>query len=203
MMREPDFRGDLAELPSYAFGTRSLTWWGVVGFMLIEGAGFALAIAAYFFLVAQTDAWPTAAAPPDLIWGTSALALMLLSEIPNVILKRAAERMELNSVRLGLWVMVGIGLLLFVIRGYEFTALNITWYANAYGSITWALLVLHTTHLITDWGDSLVLAVLMSGKHGDEPRRFVDTSENSLYWHFVVGSWVVIYAIIYWAPRVL
>jgi len=40
------FTRDLSELPTHAFGTRSLTWWGVVGFMLIEGTGFALAIAA-------------------------------------------------------------------------------------------------------------------------------------------------------------
>jgi hypothetical protein len=32
-------------------------------------------------------------------------------------------------------------------------------------------------------------------------RRFVDTSENALYWHFIVISWVFVYAVIYWVPR--
>jgi cytochrome c oxidase subunit I+III len=36
-----------------------------------------------------------------------------------------------------------------------------------------------------------------------EPKRFVDVSENALYWYFVVGSWIPIYAVIYFAPRVL
>ena len=32
-------------------------------------------------------------------------------------------------------------------------------------------------------------------------KRFVDLSENSLYWYFIVAWWVPIYLIIYWAPR--
>ena len=32
--------------------------------------------------------------------------------------------------------------------------------------------------------------------------RFVDVSENALYWYFVVASWLLIYGTIYWAPRI-
>ena len=45
------FTGDLAELPTHAYGHRSLTWWGVVAFFMIEGTAFALAIGAYFYLM--------------------------------------------------------------------------------------------------------------------------------------------------------
>ena len=41
---------------------------------------------------------------------------------------------------------------------FEFNTLNVLWYDNAYGSIIWALLVLHTTHIVTDWVDTVVLA---------------------------------------------
>ena len=34
-----------------------------------------------------------------------------------------------------------------------------------------------------------------------EGKRYVDVSENSLYWYFVVWSWLSIYAVLYWAPR--
>jgi heme/copper-type cytochrome/quinol oxidase subunit 3 len=33
-------------------------------------------------------------------------------------------------------------------------ALNVSWDANAYGSVVWLLLGLHTTHLITDTIDT-------------------------------------------------
>jgi hypothetical protein len=44
------FTRDLAELPTHGFGNRSLTWWGVILFMLMEGSGFALAGGAYFIV---------------------------------------------------------------------------------------------------------------------------------------------------------
>jgi cytochrome c oxidase subunit 3 len=200
-MSETRFVGDASTLPDYGFGSRSTTWWGVSGFMAIEGAGFALAFAAYFFLMAQEKQWPASANPPDLLWGTLTLALLLLSEIPNVWLKRAAEAMDLRKVRRGLVVMSLIVLPIFVTRAFEYDHLNVGWDRSAYGSITWALLLLHTVHLITDWVDTLVLAALMHTEHGKKGRRFVDTSENALYWHFIAISWVAVYAVIYWVPR--
>jgi heme/copper-type cytochrome/quinol oxidase subunit 3 len=62
------------------------------------------------------------------------------------------------------------------------------------------LMGLHTTHLITDAYDSLVLTVLMfTGPL--EGKRFVDISENAAYWYFVVLSWIPIYAVVYWGAR--
>ncbi len=200
-MSDTRFVGDASHLPDHGFGSRSTTWWGVVGFMTIEGAAFALAFAAYFFLMAQEKQWPASAAPPDLLWGTATLALLILSEIPNVLVKRAAEREDMKRVRVLLVIMSLIPLAVFVTRGIEYDHLNIGWDRNAYGSITWALLLMHTIHLATDWVDTLVLAALMHTRHGYKGRRFVDTGENALYWHFIVGSWVLVYAMIYWVPR--
>lgn len=89
--------------------------------------------------------------------------------------------------------MVGIGAILLVIRGFEFNSLNVMWYDNAYGSIMWALLLLHTTHILTDWVDTIVLWRLMQTPHGEAPRRWVDVDENALYWRFVWLSWIPIY----------
>jgi heme/copper-type cytochrome/quinol oxidase subunit 3 len=202
MERTPHFAGDLAELPSHAFGHRSLTWWGTIGFMVIEGVAFAMAVGAYFFLMSQEDHWPPPPFdPPGLLAGILFTLVMLLSEIPNTIVKHAAEHGRLREVRRLLIVMVAIGLVLFVIRGFEFASLNVLWYDNAYGSIVWALLVLHTAHVLTDWGDTLVLAGLMHTRHGIEGRRFVDVSDNAMYWRFVWLAWLPIYLMIYWVPR--
>ena len=98
-------------------------------------------------------------------------------------------------------VITAIGALLLVIRAFEFGALNVSWTDNPYGSIVWALLLLHTTHILTDWADTVVLNALMFTRHGTEGRRFVDVSENSLYWRFVWLTWLPIYTLIYWVPR--
>jgi len=63
-------------------------------------------------------------------------------------------------------------------------------------------LLLHTTHILTDWIDTVVLWALMNTPHGEEPRRMVDTDENALYWRFVWITWLPIYLLIYWVPRV-
>ena len=202
MMLEPRFTGDLAHLPTHAFGHRSLTWWGVVAFMVIEGAGFAMAIAAYFFLLSHEQSWPPEPFdPPLLLAGTLFTIVMLLSEIPNTIIKKAAEQEQRGLVQIGLLLMVLIGILLGVLRGYEFASLNVGWADNAYGSVIWMLLLLHTLHVLTDWIDTVVLAALMFTPHGARGRRFVDVSENSLYWRFVWLTWLPIYALIYWLPR--
>jgi heme/copper-type cytochrome/quinol oxidase subunit 3 len=201
-MRKPVFATDLSSLPTHAFGHRSLTWWGVCSFFLIEGTAFVLAIAAYFFLMSQEQAWPPPPyRAPDFLAGTLFTILLLLSEIPNTMAKKAAEHGQLRKLRWLLLVMSAIGLALLVLRAFEFNSMNIYWYENAYGSVIWMLLVLHTTHIGTDWVDTLVLAGLMHGKHGMEGRRFVDCSENAMYWRFVWLCWLPIYFLIYWLPR--
>jgi heme/copper-type cytochrome/quinol oxidase subunit 3 len=191
---------DVSPLPSYAFGHRSLMWWGTLGMMAIEGTVFALAIASYFFLRGRADEWPISAHPPLLFWGTLNTVLLLASSVPNQLAKRAAERLDLPKVQLWLFVCLAFGVAFIVVRAYEFTTLNIWWDQNAYGSLIWLLLGLHTTHVVTDVADTAVLTVLMVTGPVDET-RFVDVSENALYWYFVLIAWLPIYAVIYFAPR--
>ena len=47
------------------------------------------------------------------------------------------------------------------------------------------------------------LSALMFTRHGDMIRRFSDVNDNAVYWDFVVVSWLPIYALIYWFPRVV
>jgi heme/copper-type cytochrome/quinol oxidase subunit 3 len=104
-------------------------------------------------------------------------------------------------VRIAMVLMCLFGLAPLIVRGFEFPALDVRWDANAYGSILWFLLGLHTVHLLTDFGDTLVLTALMFTRHGSRPRRFSDVGDNAFYWDFVVASWVPLYVLIYWVPR--
>jgi cytochrome c oxidase subunit III len=199
---ERGVRIDASRLPSFAFGAQSLMWWGTIGIMAIEGTAFALAAAMYFYVWTRVDTWPPDAAPPELRWGTLNLVILLVSVAPNLYTKHAAERYDLRGVRIGMLACLALGFAFIVVRGFEFTALNVSWDTNAYGSAVWLLMGLHTTHLVTDVADSTVLAALMF-KGPLEGSRFADVSENALYWNFVVAAWIPIYAIIYLAPRYL
>ena len=192
---------DAAGLPSYAFGNRSLMWWGTLGLIAIEGTVFALAIVAYFYLRSLAPRWPLNGQPPDLLWGTLNTVVLLASLLPNHLLKKAAEAGDLRRLRIAFALCLAFSVAFLVVRVFEFRHLNVRWDADAYGSVVWLLLGLHTLHLITDTYDTGVLAVLMvTGPL--EGRRLVDASENAQYWYFVVLSWLPIYAVIYLAPHV-
>jgi cytochrome c oxidase subunit I+III len=190
---------DLAYLPTYGFGQRALLFWGTMGFMVIEGLGFVLAIGTYLYLQGVSDVWPLDP-PPGLKWSSLLTALMLLSEIPNTWTKRAALKEQLGTVRIGVTIMALIGLACLGLRAMEFTTLNCRWDSNAYGSILWVLLGLHTTHLITDVFETCVMVPLLW--FGPiEGRRFVDAEENQSYWDFVVLAWLPVWVTLYWLPR--
>lgn len=194
--------GEVASLPDAGFSHRTLIWWGVLGFILIEGTAFVLAGGSYFFLMNHTTPWPPHRVPPELPIATTFTVLMLLSEIPNVWTDRVAHAERLLQTRIGLALMTLIGLALIVLRWFEFQTLNVSWDDNAYGSIVWALLFIHTVHLLTDWVDTLVLTVF-AFMHDLERTHFSDVADNCLYWHFVALAWLPIYGLLYWVPRML
>ena len=191
---------DVGHLPNYAFGHRSVVWWATMGIIAIEGAMFALVMTSYLYLKGRAPHWPPGVESPDLVWGTVNTGVLLLSLIPNQLAKSAGERLDLAKVRLWMVICIVFAVAFNIIRIWEFKTLNVWFDENAYGSIVWALLGFHTTHILTDLLDTAVLAVLMFTGPLEE-KRFVDVSENSMYWYFVVGAWLPIYALIYLAPR--
>jgi heme/copper-type cytochrome/quinol oxidase subunit 3 len=191
---------DVSALAPGAFGHRSILFWGTAGLMLIEGVAFALAIAAYFYIRLRNETWPPNVMPPLLRWGTINTIILLVSAIPNQLTRAAADRIDLAKVRFWLVICMIFAVAFNIVRVFEFASLNVLWSDNAYGSIVWMLLGLHTTHIVTDVLDTGVLTVLMFTGPVEE-KRFVDVSENAMYWYFVVLTWLPIYGVIYWAPR--
>lgn len=198
-MRQKTVR-DISGLPTWGFSTKSGPWWGALGFMALEGMGFALAVGVYLYLFATNARWPLQTPPPDLGAGSAQTALLLASTIPNMIANRAAHAQNLVRARRWLLVMSTIGAASLVIRGFEFAHLNVRWDSDAYGSTVWFILGLHTTHVVTDLGDTIVLAALMFTRHA-RPRRFSDVTDNAFYWNFVVLAWLPLYVILYWVSR--
>jgi cytochrome c oxidase subunit I+III len=166
----------------------------------IEGTVFAIALVVYYYLRGLATEWPISSAPPDLLWGTTMTVLFLVSGIPNYFAKKAAEEENLRGVRIWIGVVLLFGVAALAVRAAEFPALNTHWQWNAYGSIVYALIVLHTVHLLTDFVDTVVLEVLVfTGPLNG--RKFVDVAENADYWWFVVAAWLPIYFTVYLVPR--
>jgi cytochrome c oxidase subunit 3 len=195
---------DVSGLPDHAFGSRSIMWWATVLIIAIEATVFVVTIGSYFYLQGNEATWPPGdTLLPGLTWGTVNVFILLASLAPNQFVKSAAEQMNMKRVRIGMVIADLFAIAFVVVRVFEYGQLNVKWDSNAYGSITWTLLSFHTFHLVTDLADSIVLTVLMFTRHGYKSTRFVDVAENCFYWYFVVLSWLPIYGVLYWAPRLL
>ena len=193
---------DVSGLPTFAFGHRPLTWWCTWSLIMMEGGMFVVLFAVYFFLRTPVPDWPPGINYPRLLWGTVNLVIILASCVPNYFQKKAAESLDLRGVRIWLAVLIGFAFAATAVRFVEFGYLNCRWDQNAYGSVVWVTMGAHLLHLVTDLLDSIVLLALML-VGPIEGKRFVDVSENALYWYFVVAMWVPLYVIIYLAARLL
>jgi cytochrome c oxidase subunit I+III len=191
---------DVSQLPKYAFGHKGLIWWGTTGFMVIEGSMLGMVLVAYFVYRMRVPHWPPSAPDPDLLLGTINTGILLASVLPNMLAKKAAEALDVRRVRLLMPIMLAFGIAFLVVRAFEFTQMETLWDSSAYGSIVWFILGLHTTHLLTDVGDTAVLTALVYTSHV-EPKRMVDVSENALFWDFVVAIWIPVYLTVYFGPR--
>ena len=193
---------DVSGLPTVVFREPNPVFWGNVLYMTIEGAMFAMLFASYFYLRTRSSDWPPGVNPPYLWFGIANTALLLISVIPARWIQHRARAGDLRGARIGLIVLASAGLGALVLRGFEFPALNCRWDSNAYGSLVWAILILHTGHLITEWVETLLM-ITFSVSSKMEGKRFADFDVNSDYWYFVVGWAVVMNFVLYGTTRFL
>jgi cytochrome c oxidase subunit III len=192
---------DVSGIPSIAFGYRNVSWLGNVLYMAIEGMMFALLFATFFYLKTRSPHWPPSGfVPPSLGPGLFSAGLFVLSIAPAVWTKRRAFQQSRAGIQLGLAVLGIFGLVLIVVRGFEFASLNCRWTDNAYASTIWILLGIHTGHLITEWIETLVLLAIASTSHM-HGIRFADAAMNSDYWYFVVGTAFLMQIVLYGTTR--
>jgi cytochrome c oxidase subunit III len=180
--------GDVAALPSVVFGHRSIMWWAILGFMVIEGWTLALLVASYLYLRQNYDAWPPLRTPyPSLLIPTINLVLLLLSVIPARLCEKASKRLDFYSMRRWLVVMSVMGVPLLVLRWFELWALNTRWDTTAYGSAAWLIVGFHYSLLLLDTADTWGATLLTYIRKNLPVKIFSDTADNSFYWYFTVA----------------
>jgi len=192
---------DVSDLPTAVLDSRSLVWWGTIVMTVIEGLVFAITVGVYFYLRTIATQWPPErTGPPALTAATINLVVLLVSAIPAVVLDRASLRRDLQTVRWMLAINLVFGTAFLVLRIYEFRALHSWWNSHAYGSITWTLLGLHTSNLITSLLETaIVLAYFLM--RPVEDRHYLDARLDGVFWYFIVVTWVPLYVVVFLVPR--
>ena len=64
--------------------------------------------------------------------------------------------------------------------------MQVKWDSNAYGSVVWAMLTLHTVHIVTSVAEASILAAYLFVRPLDL-KRVLDVEVTAVYWYFVVG----------------
>jgi cytochrome c oxidase subunit 1/cytochrome c oxidase subunit I+III len=191
----------VAGLPSEVYGPGNITWWGALGGEVIEGFVVLLAVFAYFYLRHASPTWPPLHTPlPSLGVPILNLVLMLASVVPAWLAARAAKTENRYGALVWLSIHGAMGVTICVIRYFEFFALNVRWDANAYGSINWAILFAHGYTMLFDVVDTLGLVLLCLVLQPEE-KHYVDITENSFFWYFMVISWLPLFVLVFLSPR--
>jgi len=193
---------DISDLPTVTFRNKSLMWWGTAGFMVIEGWTLVLAVIAYLYVRHNFETWPPPRIPnPSLLIPTLNVLLMLVSMVPARLAMRKAWALDKRGVTAWLFVSAAFGLAILVLRWFELWALNVRWDTNAYGSVAWLIVGLHSTLLLLDVGDTIGLGMLFATREMSM-HYFSDVCDNSNYWFFTVLLWIPLYLLVHVGPYV-
>jgi cytochrome c oxidase subunit 3 len=199
---------DVSALPPHVMDHRSPIWWGNTLLLCIETTMFALLVGTYFYLRMNFEHWPPPRpefhlfnTKPDLGFSTANLILILVSVIPMALVDRACLRRNVRFVKLGMLVMVLVGLGTIALRFLEFSGLKFRWDDNAYAAVVWTTVGMHLLHLVTGTAENFIMTLWVWLK-GMDDKHARDIRVGAAYWYWIAGIWVPLYVIIYFGPRV-
>lgn len=173
---------------------------GILIFLAAEAMFFAGLIGAYLVTRIGAVAWPPPFQPrlPVEVTGVNTLFL-LASSVTMVRSVRAVKRGDPAGVTRGLGQTALLGLLFLGIQGYEWTRLvqfGLTASSGMYGAAFYTIIGTHGVHVLT--AVACVLTVLVrAARHRYSPTNHVGVRVCATFWHFVVGLWPILYALVY------
>ena len=194
---------DVAHLPTTLYLHKAPLWWGILLALVVESTVFVLMFASLLYLRLQEATWPPLGwSAPKTIYGTISLVIVMLSAWPQRRIDVDARRLDRPSVNRMLTLFFVICAIALVVRAYEFIGLQVKWDSNAYGSIIWGLLTLHTVHFVTSLVETAIIAAYVF-THPLDPKHALDLHVGAIYWYFVAVSFIPVYILIYLGPYLL
>jgi cytochrome c oxidase subunit 3 len=193
---------DVSDLPTHTFGLRSRMVWAAALVIAIEGTMMALLLVSFVYTRGNEQVWPPSGIGPAAFrLAMVQVSLLLASAALQGLANRAAVEQRLGGTRAWLIAATLVGLLVAVLRGVEMARIVMRWDQNAYASVFWVTLGLHTTHIITGLlENALLLAIFFFAEV--QTKHFEDAQAGGVLWYFVVAEWMIAYPLLYLAPLV-
>jgi cytochrome c oxidase subunit III len=200
---------DVSKLPDSVIDHRSLIWWGNLLLIAVETTMFALLVSAYFYVRPNFTNWPPprVAGPlgvfdpvPALRVPTINLLLLLATLVPMIAADRACLRRDCPAAIRAIVVFLMLAIGCVGLRFAEFNALHFRWDDNAYASIVWTTVGMHLLHLIVGVLEFVMMLTWLAVK-GLDDKHARDVRVTAVYWYWIVGTWVILYGILFPGPR--
>jgi heme/copper-type cytochrome/quinol oxidase subunit 3 len=177
-------------------------YWGMVCLIATEATIFTGLIATYFFLRASSNAWPQGGIKEPDLTTISIFSLILVgSSVPMFWAEHAIKYGRVRQLRIGLLLAFLMGAAFLAHEGYEWAHLEFPWTQNAYSSIFYTITGLHGAHVLI----GLLINAQVQTKAGMgklSASRHVSVTVFGLYWHFVDGVWIFVFASLYLSAHI-
>jgi heme/copper-type cytochrome/quinol oxidase subunit 3 len=193
-------RVDVSSLPRHAVGMRSPLWWGTVLLIAIESTCFAMLFTSYLYVRNNFREWP----PSERLLlepGAVSLGLLLATVLPTWRYRSAACAERLVPMRRWLFVATALSFVAIAARVWEIAAVPFQWSGNAYTSVVWASLGMHTLEIVTGAVESAFMCVVLL-RPRMELKTFEDVEAGALFWFFSVFVWLPFAVLFYLDGRI-
>jgi heme/copper-type cytochrome/quinol oxidase subunit 3 len=189
-------------LPVHGRGLVGTPWWGMLCLIATEALLFVYLIFSYAYLASQAPSAFVSGGPPSLALALPATIVLLLSSVTAEWSKRSARGGRLDRSRLALALTLLLGTIFVGLSAKEWSDKPFALDDSAYSSIYFLITGTHLAHVVI--GLLALVAVLgwsLTGRvhAGHDQHRTLAT----LYWHFVDGVWLFVFATIYLSPRLI
>ena len=187
-------------LPVGSKGHLASGWWGMLTLVFTEGALFAYLFFSYFYLALHSiSQWPPGG-PPHLSIAVPGTIILVAASVAVWWGERGIRRGNPRQLIIGLSAAILLGVAFIGMQGVEWRGEPFKLSSGVYSSLYFTITGIHILHVIVGL---LMMGVLLlwttlgyfsAGRHAA-------ASIGALYWHFVTLVWLVVFSVIYIAPR--
>jgi cytochrome c oxidase subunit 3 len=180
-------------------GQRTTGELGVILFLASDIMLFAPFFAAYFLLRSTTDGWPPESVDLDALRALVATLVLVTSSFTLIVADRALEHGNRTKTLRWILATVVLGTIFLGNQVAEYVTLDFRPTDHTYGSIYWAITMLHAAHVTA--GLIALSALYVRVARADPLSRIATWAKGvSLFWHLVDIVWVAVFLTI-WVIR--
>ncbi len=188
-------------LPRDGYGHCATGWWGMMLLIATEAMLFAYLLLAYFYIGAQSSAWPPHRMP-ELRLALPNTIILLLSSGTMLWAERGIRRGRRGRLVLGMIATIVLGAVFLAIQVVEYRHKAFTPQTDGYGSLFYTITGFHGAHVFVGLLVLVIVLVRALMGHFGEGRHLA-VSNAAAYWHFVDVVWLFVFTSLYLTPRFL